>query len=143
MERELTRLKLDFRNRKKFRTLKPNYLYRRYQDYTPLLPNDTNEWLFHLVVLFLNALSIYLKESVVFGEYKLPTFNSLSTQVIQQQKLELLREVTVKAQRSMEEGEKRIRAMLPTFTPSHKSGNTLNILSHNLSRNLILYHFLK
>ena len=67
----------------------------------------------------------------VAREYKLPQFWLLSTKVLQQQELELLRKATVSAQRAIEEEKKRIKAMINSFTPPHNSGNTF----HNSSLN--------
>jgi len=126
VEHALSQLKMEFKDRHRMRFLTPDDLYRRYQDFIPLLPQDANEWSFHLVVLYLNALPIHLKESVVARGYKLPQFRLLSTKVLQQRELELLREATVAAQRAMEEEKKRIRAMINSFTPPHNSGNTFH-----------------
>ena len=131
VEQELTRFKVEFRNRHRLRFLTPDDLYRRYQDFIPLLPDDANTWPFHLVVLYLNALSVHLKESVVARGYTLPQFRLLSTKVLRQRELELLRDATVSAQRAMEEKKKRIKAMINSFTPPHNSGNTF----HNSSLN--------
>ena len=103
MEQELTRFKVEFRNRHRLRFLTPDDLYRHYQDFVPLLPDDANKWPFHLVVLYLNALFVHLKESVVARGYTLPQFRLLSTKVLRQRELELLRDATVSAQRAMEE----------------------------------------
>lgn len=83
--------------------------------------------------LFIRALNSC--EAISGSLCTLPTFTSLSAQVLQQQELELLREATVKSQHSMEEGGKWIKAMLTSLNPSHNSGNTFNISSPNLSRN--------
>ena len=131
VEQALSQLKMEFKDRHRIRFLTPDDLYRRYHDLIPLLPNDTNEWSFHLVVFYLNALPIHLKESVVARGYKLPRFRLLSTKVLQQWELELLREATVSAQRAMKEEKKRIIAMINSFTLPHNSGNTF----HNSSLN--------
>ena len=103
MEQEITRFKVKFRNRHRLRFLTPDDLYRHYQVFVPLLPDDANKWPFHLVVLYLNALSVHLKEYVVARRYKLPQFWLLSTKILQQRELELLREATVSVQRAIEE----------------------------------------
>jgi len=131
VEQELARFKMEFRDRHRLLFLTPDDLYRRYQDFIPLLLEDANEWSFHLVVLYLNALPVHLKESVVAREYKISQFQLLSTKVLQQRELEILREATVSAQRAMEEEKKRIKAMINSFTPPHNSGNTF----HNSSLN--------
>ena len=133
VERELTRLKLEFRVRNQPRTLTRNDLYRRYQDYVPPLPDDANESSFHPVVLFLNALHIHLKILVVARGYQLANFSALSTKMLQHNELEVIRESTVAAQRSMEEETKQIRAMITSVAPSHNAGNTFNVSSTNIS----------
>ena len=92
VETELSRLKLETRFRGQLQSISSDELYHQYQDLVPLLPNDTHEWLFHLLVLFLNALPSVLKEMVISQEYKLPYFSGLNTAVFQQQALDILRE---------------------------------------------------
>ena len=103
MEQELTRFKMEFRDRHRLQFMTPDDLYRCHQDFIPLLPEDANEWSFYLVVLYLNALPVHLKEYVVARGYKLPQFWLLSTKILQQRELELLREATVSVQRAIEE----------------------------------------
>ena len=97
MERKLTHLRLEYRFKGQVQTLTPDDFYRRFQDCVPLLPEDANEWSFYLVVLFLNASPVTLKELVVAQGYKLPRFRLLSTQILQQNGLEALRKKTVTA----------------------------------------------
>lgn len=103
MDLELTHLRLKYRFKGQVQTLTPDDLYRRYQDFVPLLLEDANEWYLHIAVLFLNALPVTLKELVVSQRYKLRQFSLLSTKILQQHKLEVLREKMVTAQQSFEE----------------------------------------
>ena len=103
VERELTHLRLEYRFKGQVQTLTPDDLYRRYQDFVPLLLEDANEWYLHIAVLFLNALPVTLKELVVGQRYKLPRFSLLSTKILQKHKLEVLREKMVTSQQSFEE----------------------------------------
>ena len=52
-------------------------LYRWYQDFVLLFPNDPTEWSFHVVVLFLNALPKPFNTIIVAVGYKLPRFVTL------------------------------------------------------------------
>ena len=103
VERELTHLRIEYRFKGQVQTLNPDDLYRRYQDFVPLLLEDANEWYLHLAVLFLNALPVTLKELVVGQGYKLPRFSLLSIKILQQHKLEVLRENMVTSQQLFEE----------------------------------------
>ena len=94
-----------------------------------LLLDDTNAWSFYLVLLFLNVIPTLLKELAISRLYKLPRFSSLTTKVLQQQELEVMYESTVSAQRSMEEENKRIKAMVTSFAPHRKSTHNFYLSS--------------
>ena len=103
MKEELSQLKLEFRVRGQIQSITLDELYREYQNYIPLLPEDAQDWSFHLVVLFLNALPVTLKKLVVSRGYKLPRLSDLCTAASQHHELEVLREATVAAQLVYEE----------------------------------------
>lgn len=107
----------------------PDDIYRRYQDFMIILLGDTHAWSFYLVLLFLNVIPTLLKELVISRWYKLPRFSSLTTKVLQQQELEVMYESTVSAQRSMEEENKRIKAMVTSFAPHRKSTHNFYLSS--------------
>ena len=67
VEDALSKLKLEFRVRGQMQFITPDELYREYQNYIPLLPEDAQDWSFHLVVLFLNAFPVTLKRSLSLG----------------------------------------------------------------------------
>ena len=48
----LSNLKFEYRCKGNVITLTPDYIYRRYILYLPLLPSDTMIWYFRLVTLF-------------------------------------------------------------------------------------------
>ena len=125
VEDALSKLKLEFRVRGQMQFITPDELYREYQNYIPLLPDDTQDWSFHLVVLFLNALPVSLKKLVVSRGYKLPRLSDLCTAASQQHELEVLREATVAAQLVYEEEKQRIETMVSSISsrrhPRHNS----------------------
>ena len=104
VEDALSQMKLEFRVRGQIQSITPDGLYREYQNYIPLLPDDAQDWSFHLVVLFLNALPVSLKKLVVSWGYKLPRLSDLSTAASRQHELEVLRESTVTAQPYRDDG---------------------------------------
>ena len=116
VETELSRLKLETRVRGQHQHMSPDELYRRYQDFIPLLPDDAHDWSFHLVVMFLNALPVTLKELILAQGYKFPRFSELSTAVLQQQTLDILREKTVKAKETFNQEKHRIKTMVASFS---------------------------
>ena len=52
MEAELSNIKIETRVSGQTHCISPDELYRLYQDFIPLLPDDAHDWSFYLVVLF-------------------------------------------------------------------------------------------
>ena len=117
MEDVLSQLKLEFKERKKVQSITPDELYREHQNYIPLLPDDAQEWLFRLVMLFLNALPVSLKKIVVSWDYKLPRLSDLNTAASQQHELEVLREATASAKLDYDEERQRVETMVSSLSP--------------------------
>ena len=132
VETELSSLKLETRVRGQTHCISPDELYQRYQNFIPLLPDDTHDWSFRLVVLFLNALPVTLKELIIAQEYKPPRFSELTTTVLQQQALDILREKAVKAKYTFEQEKHRIKTMVNSFN---------NLTHRNPPRQTIYYYF--
>ena len=53
-------------------TTTPDDIYREYQNFIPLLPADAHDWSFHLVVMFLNALPVDLKNLLFIKDISCP-----------------------------------------------------------------------
>ena len=104
-------------------------LYLEYQNYTPLLPDDAQDWYFHLVVLFLNALPVSLKILVVFRGYKFPRLSNLCIAASQHHELEVLRETTVTAQLVYEEQQQRIDTMVSSHSSRRHPRHNSNFVS--------------
>ena len=117
VEDVLSQLKLEFKERKKVQSITPDELYREHQNYIPLLPDDAQEWLFRLVMLFLNALPVSLKKIVVSWDYKLPRLSDLNTAASQQHELEVLREATASAKLDYDEERQRVETMVSSLSP--------------------------
>ena len=129
VETELSSLKLETRVRGQTHCISPDELYWRYQDFIPLLPDDAHDWSFHLVVLFLNALPVTLKELIIVQGYKPPRFRELTTAVLQQRSLDILREKVVKAKYTFDQEKYRIKTMVNYFTnppPRNSPRQTIN-----------------
>jgi len=97
----LSSLKLESRVNGKTITLTPDSLYQRFIEFTPLLYPNATSWLFSLVTLFYNALSVELQESIRLDGYILPKNSTLSTLFDQTSALQMLREIAVVAQQSL------------------------------------------
>ena len=76
----LSNLKLEYRGN--VITLTPDYIYRRYIQYLPLLPSDTMIWYFRLVTLFYHALPLDLQDAIVKDRYELPNLSLLLTKFL-------------------------------------------------------------
>ena len=118
-------------------------MYWEYQNYISLLPDDAQDWFFHLVVLFLNALPVNLKNLVVSRGYKLPRLSDLTTTASQQHLLEVLREATVTARLVYDEEKQRIETMVSSLSPHFHSHHNSNFLSphHSPPVNASLLHY--
>ena len=116
VETELSSLKLETRVRGQTHCISPDEMYRWYQYFIPLLSDDAHDWSFHLVVLFLNALSVTLKELIIAQGYKPPRFRELTTAVLQQRALDILRGKAVKAKDTFGQEKYRIKTMVNYFT---------------------------
>ena len=67
VEEALSDIKLERQMRGQLHTITLDDLYREYQNFIPLLPADAQDWSFHLVVMFLNALPVDLKKTCRFS----------------------------------------------------------------------------
>ena len=79
MEAVLSRLKIRFKARiGKQVYIIPDDLFRRYLQFTTLIPDKTDDWGFHLVIMYMNALSPELKLKSVTANYRVPNITSLN-----------------------------------------------------------------
>ena len=108
----LSSLKLESRVNGKTITFTPDSLYQRFIEFTPLLSPNATSWLFSLVTLFYNALSVELQESIRLDGYILPNNSTLSTLFDQTSALQMLREIAVVTHQSLAIEKKQILRLI-------------------------------
>ena len=113
----LSSLKLESRVNGKTITFTPDSLYQRFIEFTPLLSPNATSWLFSLVTLFYNALSVEFQESIRLDGYILPNNSTLSTLFDQTSSLQMLSEIAVVTHQSLAIEKKWVLQLINSVTP--------------------------
>ena len=125
----LLKLKMTYMLRNKIIPLTPDDLFSRFTEYLPLLSPNAMTWSFCLVYLYFHALPSELQEVVQLGGYVFPDISTLATSLLQEQALQVLREVAVVSFKMLLDETRRIRRIMNQNVASNNSTN------HHLASN--------
>ena len=108
----LSKLKMTYILHNKKISLTLDNLFSRFTEYLPLLSPNAMTWSFCLMILYFHTMPSELQEAVQLGEYVSPDISTLTTSLLQEQALQILREIAVVSFKKLSDETRRIRRIM-------------------------------